>query len=210
MSAAYVISLGYDERFAMRFLLRHSVMEENVVMAIVPRGYEGDEKARTAVNNLRRLVEWMEVVEFDIDDPLKGIVELFSLMKKRMASSERVYLCLSGGMRLIVISTLLAAQQLIKEAAKEVWVEIDLENLSGTSTIPLNAFLIPRNERFLKILNALMKTERPSIRYVEKETSIPLSTAHREMKRMVSLGLLTEEFRITDIGRAYLVLHSRA
>lgn len=206
---SYVMSLGYDEKFAVRFLLRHSVKEGDVVLVIVPRGYEGDEKARVAVNNLKKLVEWAEIIEFDHKNPIREIPFLKSSIMERTSRSERIYLCLSGGMRIIVVSTLLAAQQLIGEVAKEVWIEIDLEDLSGTSTIPLNVFTIPRSERYLKILEVLVRAEKPTTRYVAKETPFSLSTVSREMRKMILLGLITNEYRVTEIGKAYLMVHGR-
>ncbi len=206
--ATYVITLGYDERFAVRFLLRHSVEEEDVVIVVVPRGYERDEKARTAVNNLKKFVEGIEIHEFDTSDALSEITKMASFLKEK-SGGNKLHLCLSGGMRAIVISTLLASQLLAREVPREIWVEIDLENLSGIVKIPLNALLIPRNERFLKILEALNRdVKRPSVRYVGGVTSMPSATVHREMSRMISLGLITKDYRITDFGRAYLLIHS--
>ena len=207
--AIYVITLGYDERFAVRFLLRHSVGEGDSVIVVVPRGYEGDEKARTAVNNLKKLVEGLEICEFDPSDALSEITKMTSFLKEKSEGSRTLHLCLSGGMRIIVISTLLASQLLAREVPREIWVEVDLEDLSGTVRIPLNALLIPRNERFLKILEALSQdVKRPSVRYVESVTSIPSATVHREMGRMISLGLITKDYKITDFGRAYLLIHT--
>ena len=205
--ATYVITLGYDERFAVRFLLRHSVSEEDVILAILLANFREDEKSLTAFNNLRRLIEWVEPIELDLGEPVKSVSDLSSTIGRK--SRGEIHACLSGGMRSVVIITLLALQNLVRETSRRAWVEIDFENLSGYMRIPLNAFLIPRNERFLRILEALMDVSvRRSIRYLEGRTGIPLATVHREVKKMISMGLLTKELGPTEFGKAYFYLNS--
>jgi len=204
--ATYVITLGYDERFAIRFLLRHPISEDDVVLVILPANFREDEKSLAALNNLRKLIERVEPIELDLKEPLMSVTDLFSVIERK--SRGEIYACLSGGMRSIVVITLLALQNLVRKTSRKAWVEIDFENLTGYMRIPLNAFLIPRNERFLRILEVLMDPNaKRSIRYLEGKTGIPLATVHREVKRMVSMGLLTKELELTEFGRAYFYLN---
>ncbi len=192
----------------MRFLLRHSVSENDVILAILPAGFKEDDRSLTAFNNLKKLVEWVEPLELDLSEPVRSVAHLSSILEGRASGEIRA--CLSGGMRSVVAITLLALQNLVRETSTRAWIEIDLENLSGYIRIPLNAFLIPRNERFLRILGVLIETgpERRSIRHLVRRTGIPLATAHREIKRMIEMGLLTRELEPTEFGRAYFFLNS--
>ena len=206
--ATYVITLGYDERFAVRFLLRHAVSEDDVILTVLPSSFRSDEKSVAAFNSLRKLVEWVEPVELDLEKPVASVAYLSSLIGEK--SRGEVQACLSGGMRSVVVITLLALQNLIRETSKIVWIEIDFENLSGHIRIPLNAFMIPRNERFLRILEVLVGGDlgRRSIRHLGERTGLPLATAHREVKKMIKMGLLTAKLELTEFGRAYFLLNS--
>ncbi len=192
----------------MRFLLRHSVSEDDLILAILPAGFREDDRSLTAFNNLKKLVEWVEALELDLSEPVWSVAHLSSILEER--ARGEIHACLSGGMRSVVVITLLALQNLVRETPMRAWIEIDLENLSGYMRIPLNAFLIPRNERFLRILGALIETGsgRRSIRHLVRRTGIPLATAHREVKRMIEMGLLTRELEPTEFGRAYFYLNS--
>ncbi len=179
-----------------------------MILAILPAGFREDERSLAAFNNLKKLVEWVEPLELDLSEPVRSVARLSSILGGRAKGEIRA--CLSGGMRSVVVITLLALQNLVRETSIRAWIEIDLENLSGYMRIPLNAFLIPRNERFLRILGALLGagSGRRSIRYLVERTGIPLATAHREVRRMIEMGLLTRELEPTEFGRAYFHLNA--
>ncbi len=200
----YVITLGYDEKFALRFLLRHPVEEGDKVYIVMPEG--GDEKVLNAFRNLNKLVDGVKPIELNLDRPVEEVSRISRLLAEE--TSGDLFLCLSGGMRAVVVITLLAAQKLVRETTRRAWLEIEFENLSGYMRMPLNVITLPRNERYLKILKAIRELGKTSIRNLSLSTGIPITTVHRELRRMIAAGLVSKDLNLTEEGWAYLKLYS--
>jgi CRISPR-associated protein Csa3 len=208
----YLLTLGYDEKFAIRFLLRRSITKNDILVVVLAKGYSNDEKAVKAFDNLSSLIEKsigrIETYEVDYssDRPMKEISKLSKFLLELTDGEKSIYACLSGGMRSIIAITLLALLKLSRDYLKEIWMEIDFENLLGFSRFPLNVINIPRNERFIAILKSL-RLSKLSVRKIGEKIGLSPAAAHRIMSNMVKIGLLDDNFRPTEMGLAYLDLY---
>ncbi|MEO2117317.1 MAG: CRISPR locus-related DNA-binding protein, partial [Methanocaldococcus sp.] len=53
----YIITLGFDEKFAIRFLLRHGIKRDDKVLIILPDDLNSNQKVQNALNNILSLLD---------------------------------------------------------------------------------------------------------------------------------------------------------
>ncbi len=203
--------MGYDEKFALRFFLRSSISSEDDVLVIEPAGFREDEKAARAFGNLSSILEGHlgrppQVHEVDYaGSPAKEIARILKRVTELSRGHSVIRASLSGGMRILVVLTTLALTKLALGGTR-VNLEVDFENLSGHAEIPLSGVVLPRNERLSAVLRTIHEMDKPSVRKVASRLGISHTSAHREIRRLISLGLLTEDLTLTEHGQAYLEL----
>ncbi|XRO77242.1 CRISPR-associated CARF protein Csa3 [Methanocaldococcus sp. 10A] len=203
----YIITLGFDEKFAIRFLLRHGVKSNDKVLIILPDDQNNNHKVQNALNNLISLLnnlvkkENVIILEVSLKEPiLKNVKKI----KQKILEIGENTICanLSGGMRaliLLVVSTLLLLKNL------DVKVEVEFENFEGYTEIPIKAFLVPKNDRWIRILKSIYNGY--GIRETAKNLGLSPATISREAKKLQELGLIDEKFNLTDSGKLYLELY---
>jgi len=202
----FVVTLGFDEKFAVRALMRRGVGRDDAVVVFLPREESRDERAARALEALRGIVEGLvqgglREVELDVEDFVSAVAAVRSTVREYGASE--VYGSLSGGMRALVVEVLLGLMML---EGVRVFVDVDLESLRGYVSIPLHVFKAPRRDRWVSILRAL--EEAGGVRGVSAVTGYSPATVSREIKQMRALGLVDDELRLTEAGRLYLRIHS--
>jgi len=203
----YIITLGFDEKFAIRFLLRHGIKREDKVLIILPDDLNNNQKVQNALNNILSLLdnlvkkENISILEVNVKDSVLTSVK--KIKQKILESGENsIYANLSGGMRvlvLLVVSALLLLKNL------DVRVEVEFENFEGYTEIPIKAFLVPENDRWVKILKSIYNG--CGIRETAKNLGLSPATVSREVKKLQELGLVNKEFNLTESGRLYLELY---
>lgn len=208
MSRIFVATLGFDEKFVVRFLLRHGVRKGDTIIVVVPAGYERNEKASAALENLQSLIaklipeSALRVLDVDLSaEPALSIRRIRSVIVERPFGE--VYACLSGGMRALIM-LVVSALFLLRGVA--VSLEVEFENFEGMLEIPLSALGIPRNERWLRILSLL--EDGLSVRAIAGRLGLSPATVSRDIKQMGVLKLVDSDFRLTREGKFYLLLHS--
>ena len=200
-------TLGFDEKFVLRFLLRHGVGKEDRIIVVLPAGYEENEKASAALENLKSLIAKLipegalRVLDVDLSaEPALSIRRIRYVIFEQ--PFEKVYACLSGGMRALI---LLVVSALFSLRDVSVSVEVEFENFEGMIEVPLSVLGIPKHERWLRILSLL--EEGLGVRAVAGRLGLSPATVSREVKQMSALGLVDSDFRLTSEGRFYLMLH---
>lgn len=184
-----VVTLGFDERFAMRSIMRHG---DRLSRVLVVHSEPVEERARLAENRVREFVERylsgvsLEVVVVDASD-LAGSV---AVLRKRLAEfvGEEVVLNLSGGMRSLGLEVLLAAVYSGVDAV----VEVELENLRGFVSFDLGmlAGRIPSSDE-LRVLSAL-SSYGETLDELSNKLSMPRSTVFKRLRSLVGRGLVRE------------------
>jgi CRISPR locus-related DNA-binding protein len=209
VARALVTTIGFDERFVVRALIRYL---ENIDHFIGILSTPIEQRALQAISNIKNFIDKYvvdsgkrlayEFIEIDITDPYEAIARL-----KRIFTSNNEYIVnLSGGMRALTIVTFIAF--IISRARGEI--EIELENLQGRISIdPRIITAGPLSSDEEKIVNTIKKLGRATYRDIMKETGIPRATLFKHLSSLRSRGVIDQQregrntyYMLTNIGRS--------
>ncbi|MEM1985315.1 MAG: CRISPR-associated CARF protein Csa3 [Nitrososphaeria archaeon] len=130
-----VITLGFDEKFALRSVARRGLRGDDEIFVILPKPV--DERAERAYMHfseiLSRMFQNLKIIRFEVDcrNFLGSLVDLINAFKER--KMDRFVFCLSGGFRALILEVLLAANFLGLDGD----VEIEFEDSSSVVSFPL-------------------------------------------------------------------------
>jgi CRISPR locus-related DNA-binding protein len=209
VARALVTTIGFDERFVVRALIRYL---ENIDHFIGILSTPIEQRALQAISNIKNFIDKYvvdsgkrlayEFIEIDITDPYEAIARL-----KRIFTSNNEYIVnLSGGMRALTIVTFIAF--IISRARGEI--EIELENLQGRISIdPRIITAGPLSSDEEKIVNTIKKLGRATYKDIMKETGIPRATLFKHLLSLKSRGVIDQQregrntyYLLTNIGRS--------
>jgi len=209
VARALVTTIGFDERFVVRALIRYL---ENIDHFIGILSTPIEQRALQAISNIKNFIDKYvvdsgkrlayEFIEIDITDPYEAIARL-----KRIFTPNNEYVVnLSGGMRALTIVTFIAF--IISRARGEI--EIELENLQGRISIdPRIITAGPLSSDEEKIVNTIKKLGRATYRDIMKETEIPRATLFKHLSSLRSRGVIDQQregrntyYLLTNIGRS--------
>lgn len=214
-----VFPVGFDEKFIVRALMRkrdgfNGLEKGDKLLAILPKGYQNEKKTLNAVESIENiatpLVGEGNVIRLEV--PLEGEEMVLTIKEgiERNITRDRIVLAvLSGGMRPLIVGTMLALLW-VKDA--KVLIESDFENLSGHISLELSPFLAPHSRRWKLILCGLSAGK--SVRTIAKELEVSPATLSSELKKLGRYYLVEAEkpdgrapkYRITNAGCLYLKL----
>jgi len=187
-----VLTLGFDERFAIRAMMRTGVGSGDRIVIFIVEPLE--EKAYRCLQIIKEfLSKYVQDVELivssvDVRKFESAVSKIKSELKKAVKDADEVILNLSGGMRASILETLTAALLLRFECK----VEVELEDLTGVVSFPiklLRPIRLSRGE--LEILLKLLETKNwISLSDISKVYKIPKSTAHKRLRRLIEVGLV--------------------
>ncbi|MDI3476338.1 MAG: CRISPR-associated protein Csa3 [Thermococcaceae archaeon] len=212
-----VFPVGFDERFIIRALVRKredvdGLEPGDTLLAIVPEGYRSEQRTINAINAIKNIAS--PIIGEDhiviLEVPLEGeeiVTGISQAIKDNLTDDRLILAVLSGGMRPLIVSTLLA---LLNIEDVRVIVESDFENLSGYISLELGPFLAPPNRRWAKIICGFLGDK--SVRKISVELGVSPATISNELKEMAKYGLVKAEkpdgraprYRATNAGRLYL------
>lgn len=196
-------TLGFEEKFAVRCLMRHmDSASKMVVITAPPVDEHSRSKIEEAFSLLKRVAE--EYAEIGVEklvvgDPLDfwaSVREIRGKLYTEMVGHERTVMCLSGGLRALVVEALVAALTLPSDAQVDrVVVEIELENLSGVTS-----FNVAQVQKLMqltgpehRILEFLEEKGPAKLTRIAQELGMARSTAYRVLRRLEGLGLVVRE-----------------
>ena len=214
-----VFPVGFDEKFIVRALMRKregidGLEKGDKLLAILPEGYRNEKKtvnALEAIENIALPIVGTEnTVRLEV--PMKGeeiVLAIKGGIEENLTSDRIVLAVLSGGMRPLLVGTLLA---LLGLKDVRVIVESDFENLSGHISLELGPFLAQKSRRWELILHGL--SEGKSVRTIAEELGVSPATISNELKKMSEYHLMKNErpdgrsprYHITRAGTIYLRL----
>jgi len=181
-----VATLGFDEKFAIRALMRHSDEIRKVVIVIAE---PVEERAMKALNEVEKFIKLylegksVEVIKVNPSSVYDAIVKL----KNIFSAYEEYIVNISGGMRALIVELLIA---FTLSRARGI-IEIELENFRGLISLPPEIFMLPplSSEEY-KILREIVSRGRVSPRELIKALDIPRSTFYKYMRNLVSKKLV--------------------
>lgn len=212
-----IFPVGFDEKFIIRALVRKREGVDGLgpgdrLLAVVPEGYGKEERAVNAINSIKAIAspitgeDNVKILEVPPDGE-DMVLKIAQAVRENLTTDRIVLAVLSGGMRPILVSTLLA---LLSVRDARVIVESDFENLSGHISLELGAFLAPSNRRWVRIICGLLGGK--SVRKISEELGVSPATISNELKEMAKYYLVKAEkpdgrapkYRATKAGKLYL------
>jgi len=214
MPKLYVSTLGFEEKFTIRGLLRASLSPGDFIHLFLAEPLE--DKAKNALTIVEKFVkEYLSFVELNytvlpvIEYP-KAVGEAAKALRT-YANVDYAVLNLSGGMRALILEVLVAT--LITLNPKKTTVEIELESLRGFIKIPLMVFIhTPPSPDEAELLRKISEGY-ITLESLAKKLNQPKSTTHRRIRRLVDKGFLSEErygrktyYKLTNQGKIYVYM----
>jgi len=192
-------TFGFDEKFAFRSLLRRGVGKNDKVAVLFPRN-RPDERSERALASLDDFVkkyvngEGVTRYEVEIDDFYAAVSYISELF--RSWAEKPTILNLSGGMRLLIIESLVAAVYC------GIPIKVEMETEDGKTYAEfetLHLYPIKLENLDIEILRMLSNVKL-SLKIIAEALHISRPTAWRHVKKLQQLGLVEVE-GVTDRGR---------
>lgn len=185
-----VLTLGFDEKFAVRGILRYTPKPEDVIAIITASPFV--EKAEKALKTLLEVlknyagIENIEIVEVDVADPESAkhkIKELISKYECELIAN------LSGGMRALILITLAA----VLSSNKKALIELETENLENIITFNPDFFRPePIDESDRRILRKIAEIGEVKLDEFAEIIGKSRTTTYRILKKLVKTGYIVE------------------
>lgn len=210
--ATLVATIGFDEKFAVRAIVRHLAnIERFVAITSIPI----DSRTSKAIGLVKQFLSTylestdkkleVHTVEVDVRYPYDTISTLRREVFEKFVGPY--VLNLSGGMRALVILTLAS---FVLSGAHGV-IEIELENLLDVVQIDPRVFILGKlSESKTSIIREIAKRGKATYKEISRELGIPRATLFRELKLLKTLGLVGVErdgknsfYYLTELGKAY-------
>jgi len=196
MKTALILTLGFDEKFCYRAILRHGIKEGDKIIlltaGLVDRVKKAYEWIKTFVE--RSYDVEVRLVQIDVKDFIKAIRDVMNTLDE--FKDYNLIVNLSGGMRALAITVLLA---LMIKSMRNVRLEIELEDFSGLIEIPQNLLRIHEirqnlTEEKIEILKLIAQGLR-DVKSLSKTLKRDVSTIRRHISSLEELGLIVVERR---------------
>jgi len=202
-----IVTLGFDEKFALRSILRRGVKEGDELIAFLP--YGGDMRGEKAFLSLKQTLLKMlpelkiKKVEINIKDPYEAISRIRKIFRELSLKGEVIIINISGGQRLLIIETLAAALSLnLKKAELEIETEDSSFYFNSTLDIMLPMELDTLD---LEILKKVAEKGSTKLAKLAEISEIPKTTLWRKLNRLTELKLLEKNgdtYFLSDLGRS--------
>lgn len=207
MKMILIVTLGFEEKFALRAMMRRGIKEGDKLIALLPqKGDPRGEKAfltlkQTLLNMLPKLE--VEKIEINVQDPYGAISSLRKILKSLSLKGDELILNISGGQRLLIIETLAAALSLNLGNLK---FELETEDSSLYFTSSLDIMLpMDLDKLDLEILKKIAEKGIIKLTDLLDKIEIPKTTLWRKLNRLAELKLLEKDkdnYILSDLGRS--------
>lgn len=198
-----VVTLGFDEKFQIRALMRRFNDLEKVIVV----GSFNDERAKKALESFENVMKSAQVnYELVEVDPHNFYDTIITITKKIINKNKgRMFvLNISGGMRILIIELLFA----FIFSGLEAEVEIESEDFNTIVSFRLSdMYPAHLTQDHIRILMSI-KQGYTSINSIHKRVEMSLSTTWRRLKELREMGLIDEENRLTVKGELVIKMFS--
>ncbi len=209
MVTAIIATLGFDERHIVRSILRIGFGGVKKILLLVPRGgiEEKTTKAFDQVKSLASIagVDDVSMVEIPVERFDDAVAEIRRLAYECVSKYSRVFVSLGGGMRALVVETLIAIFTLPPSEKRKIDIVVDLE--TGKDSVKFPAW-IPLELRLSdvesRVLEYVVSKGSANLADVATELNIARSTAWKALERLVDAGFLTKRefvYEPTEVGK---------
>ncbi len=195
MTRVLLATLGFDERHVVRSLLRLGFGGVAEVLLLVPAGGV-EERTLKAVDEIKKLasmasVDRVEMVEIPVDDIVDGVARIYRVVREAVEKYSEAVVSLGGGLRALVVETLLAVLLLPDHIRDRITVVVDLETGKGSIEFkPSIAFMPMLTDVDMRVLALAVKKGSITLGEALNELSIPRSTIWKALEKLREEGLL--------------------
>jgi len=189
----FIATLGWTEWPIASAIIKHGLSKGDRILLLTPE--KRDDRSKVAVNEVKSFVSKfapsVEVsdISVPVHNPEEGLIFLARLIRKEAKEGRSLVINLSGGMRILVLETVLAltllnVQNLILELQTEDKVELKLPKI----------WEVPQefSELELRALKALAE-KATSLSNLAEMLRISAATAHRMIKRLEARGAVSSK-----------------
>jgi CRISPR-associated protein Csa3 len=216
---AIILTLGFDEKFAIRALMRAAPLGGDEVIVIIPS--TSDERSKKALDSLKNFCNTIgitiDVREVPVAKPEEAIATIYKVCSQKLKERRSLHFNLSGGMRALILETMAAALAVARQMPRimsDTKVEIELENFSGVAEFTLSHFMLSLPGSLdLDILACIKESEaskRATLDIITSAAGIPRSTVYRRLLDLQERGYVRAErqgrrvvYSLTDLGRMW-------
>jgi len=188
-----VLTLGFDEKFAVRALLRAGLSfgDKAVIFLAEPLDERAIKAWRTVEDIVSRYFSGVNVktVKVDVSEFYDAVATIAEKLREESKNVNKVIINLSGGMRILILEVLVAAHLLKLKAL----VEIEFENFLGLAKFPLELLRIELSEKEKLILKYVVSRKETTITNIANALELSKTTAHRKVWKLASQGLIKIE-----------------
>lgn len=203
-------TLGFEEVFPIRFIMRNSPSQGDIILIVMP--YVRDERSARAYFELSKFVSnYLQGIILDkVEVPVANVHSSIAIIASRLSSLDVDYAVvnLSGGMRLLIIETLIASRMVLNNHTLKFEVELEDKKEVVTFTSFLLDIKMPNEQQreILKIIKELGAES--SITKVAERLKLPRSSVYKELRRMEEKGLVARDkanrFTLTSWGFSWI------
>ena len=214
MKTALICTLGFDEKFAIRSILRNGLSEGDRLVLITVELIEKVGKAYTTIEKLINTSfeeTKVEILELDIDEFTESVKKVRDVLEE-CSKYDRIIVNLSGGMRALILIVFYAC---IIEAKPNLEVEIETEDFESVIRIPSNLIRLPSimlTGDKLEVLHAIIEGI-GNVKELAKKLNKDESTIRRHLSALEELGLIEvtkrKPMQFTATETAELILARR-
>lgn len=209
MKTTLIATLGFDEKFCYRAILRHGIKEGDEIILITA---EKVEKVEKAYEWIKKLIQTsfsekvrVQLFEVNVENAEEAIRNVLEIIKK---AEGNVIVNLSGGMRALLVIVLIAC--II--ASMNAKVEIEKEDFSGVIDFQRDLIRLIKSPPTATELEILRLIDRGSnsVQEIAKRLEKDESTVRRYLMGLEKFGLITAEKRkplivkLTSLARLFL------
>jgi len=182
MQTALIFTLGFEEKFCYRAILRHGIKEGDRIILFTG---ELVEKVEKAYDWIKKLVHSsyggsvkIDLVQLNPMDPVRSIRRVLDVLDE--LKEFKIIVNLSGGMRSLVVCVLLACMMRLRE---DMIIEIEAEDLSGISVLDSSVLRLIKEgakEEWLDILRCIANGTN-DVKSIARKLGKDRSTVRRQL-----------------------------
>jgi len=202
MAKAVLLTLGFEEKFAVRALVRRGLEVGDLVVLITGPIIDKVAKAINYVKEFLKYFEGIDIQVFEVSEVhefTEAVPRIKKLIKELLNKYDFIVANLSGGMRALIIEVLTSIILLPKELKSRVIVELDTEDSKATIEIPkeLNIMINPPElgvkEDIIKVI--IDEGGEADIYTIARRLEKDESTIRRQLEVLKELGLIELTYR---------------
>ena len=202
MAKVVLLTLGFEEKFAVRALVRRGLEVGDLVVLITGPIIDKVAKAINYVKEFLKYFEGIDIQVFEVSEVhefTQAISKIKGLIKELLDKYEYMIINLSSGIRALVVEVLMATTLLPRELKERIIVELDTEDGKAIVEIPKDLITIinPPNlgvkEDIIKVI--IEEGGEADIYTIAQKLGKDETTIRRQLETLKDLRLIELAYR---------------